>query len=180
MSVFGTDLVGRSLFLHPSDDLPHAWVCWLDGDEVAEFLWSRGDRSVRMETAAGVCRVRFAGVFRLRGVVVVGEDEVEQAHYAGGLVRGRASVFQGRLFDLVAGMDPDVGPWKGVDDSEGVAVLRVRARLGVGLHHFEVGVTPEVRFAAFIGPLLAIVGGLQVLHRAQPWLGITTTFARGR
>jgi len=174
MSVFGTDLVGRSLVLHPADDLPGEWALTVDGDEVAEFVWSREGRYVRMETEAGVCRVVFRGIVRLRGTVVVGEDEVEQARYRGGIVRGRASVFQGRLFDFVSGMDPDVGPWTGVDDAEGRAVLRVRGRLDLGLRHFEVMVTPEVRFAAFVGPLLALVGGLHVLRWVHPWRGVVT------
>ena len=180
MSVFGTDLVGRSLILHPADDLPGEWALAVDGEEVAEFVWSREGRCVRMETAAGVCRVGFRGIVRLRGVVVVGEDEVEQARYRGNLVWGRASVFQGRLFEFVSAMDHDVGPWRGVDDAEGRAVLRVRGRLDLGLHHFEVMVTPEERFSAFVGPLLALLGGLHVLRWVHPWRGFVSGLTSGR
>lgn len=180
MSVFGPDLVGRSLILRPTEDPIGGWVYGLDGDEVAEMVWSRSERAVRMVTEAGVCRIRFRGLFVLSGVVVVGEDEVVQAQFRGGLAGGNVAVAPGRPFVYSSHIDGRVGPWRGVDDPEGEAVLRVRGRLDRGAGWFEVTVTPLPFYGVFVGPLLALLGGLQVLHLARPWLGVTSTFARGR
>jgi hypothetical protein len=177
--LFGPDFVGRTLVLGPADDPIGAWVYRDLDTTVAELWWSRDEPCVRMETEEGLCRIRFRGLGRLVGEVRVGDDEVLEAGYVGGLVRGRAEVAGGRVFEFYSRMDPAPGPWRGVDDIDGGGVLRATSRVGQGRVGFDVEVTPQPLYGPYVGPLLAIFGALQVVGRARPWLGLFTTFARG-
>ena len=76
---------------------------------------------------------------------------------------------------LVSDFDRASGPWTGFDDANGTGVLRARVAKGQGRSSWHVSVAPDPRYHAFVGRLVVLWGGLQILHRIQPWLAVTAS-----
>jgi hypothetical protein len=175
--ILGSFLLGRELDWHPIGDTPGTWAYSLDNRLIAEFWWSPETREVRAEAGAEVWRVLFRGVFLLHGVVVDTDAEFPQIFFAGGFRKGVAEIPNGPRFTLSSQLDRDLGPWAGIDDERGNAVLRVQGRIGRGSVWSVVKVTPDRRYSIFFEPLLLLWGGLSVLRQKIPWLSITTLAA---
>lgn len=176
-TLLGSFLLGRELVWHPVGDLSGSWAYSLDNRPVAEFWWSPETREVRAEAGTSVWRVPFRGVFLLRGAILGTDAEVPDLFFAGGLREGLAEFPDGPRFTLFSGLDRQSGPWAGIDDDEGNAVVRVRGRIGGGSVWSVVRVTTERRYSRFVGPLLVLSGGLSILRRKIPWLSVTTLAA---
>jgi hypothetical protein len=174
--MLGSPVIGRVLEWHATGDTPGSWAYFLDGDLLAEFSWSPGDRKVRVETDTRVWRLPFHGAFLLRAGVHESSNEHPHLLFAGSLRRGLARHRNGQGFTLHSGLARGIGPWIGIDDDQGNSVLRVRGRIGRGMIGLFVTVTPDSRYAAAVGSLLILLGGLQVLRQKNRWLTLTTLF----
>lgn len=173
-------LVGKTIDWRPLGDPPGSWV-FADGDEIlAELTWSRPERLVRIETAAGVWNIDFQGMLVLRGSLMRSTVEVPELLYAGGLHRGRARAREGRDFVLFSQWDRSLGSWTGFDDADGTGIVRVRGRVGRGEIWSEVTVTPDPFYGSFAPPLVLLWGGLRILQLRHPWLGILSAGASAR
>lgn len=176
--MLGPCLIGRTLAWRPYPDPPGAWAYTLDDEPVAELTWAEG--GVRVECPDEVGRLELSGLVMLRAVLVSGEKDVPRLWYAGNLTRGLVRCREGRGFTLVRGLDGRVGPWTGFDDANGDGVLRARGRVGGGAVWSEVAVTPDPSFAAAVGPLLVLWGGLRIVHVRRPWLTFTAAVSSER
>jgi hypothetical protein len=116
-------------------------------------------------------------VFLLHGAVIDTDAEFTQIFFAGGLRKGVAEIPNGPRFTVFSQLDRDLGPWAGIDDEQGNAVLLVQGRIGRGSVWSVVKVTPDRRYSIFFEPLLLLWGGLSVLRQKIPWLSITTLAA---
>ncbi len=165
------DVLGRTLVWHATDDPPGGWVLALEDEPVAELAWSIEERLVRADVGDGVWRLAFEGVLSMRATLFDSARQPQLA-WVGSLRRGTARTREGRDFVFFSQLDRHVGPWMGVDDASGEAVLRIRGRIGASGTWSEVTVTPDPRYRSLAGPLLLTWGGLQVLRRRRPWLGL--------
>ena len=176
-NILGSFLLGRELVWHPVGDLSGSWAYSLDNKSVAEVWWSPDTREVRAEAGTEVWRIPFRGVFLLRGAVLCTDAEIPDLFFAGGLRKSLAEVPDGPRFTFFSGLDRQSGPWAGLDDEEGNAVVRIRGRVGGGGVWSVVRVTSERRYSRFVGPLLLLSGGLSILRRKIPWLSVATLAA---
>jgi hypothetical protein len=174
--MLGSILIGRDLEWHATGDTTGNWAYFLDGDLMVEFSWSPEDREVRAEAETRVWRLPFQGAFLLRAGLYEPSSEHPHLWFAGNLRRGLARHRNGQGFTLNSGLARGIGPWVGIDDDQGNSVLRVRGRVGGGDIGLSVTVTPDSRYAASVGSLLLLLGGLQVLRRRNRWLTLTTLF----
>ena len=174
--MLGSLVMGRNLDWHPIGEIPGSWAYSLEGDTIAEFWWSPENREVRAEAGTQVWRIMFRGTFLLRAVVVKTEHDTPQLFFAGGIRRGLARCQNGPRFTLFTQLDRKLGPWAGIDDEQGTAILRVQGRVGEGTIWCTVKVTPDPRYTFFAEPLLLLWGGLQVLRQKYPWLTLTTVW----
>lgn len=175
--VLGSFLLGRELDWHPIGDIPGTWAYSLDHRPITEFWWSPEAREVRAEAGTTVWRVPFRGVFLLRGATIRTDGGLPQLFFAGGLRKGLAEIPDGPRFTLFSQLHRALGPWAGIDDEYGNAVLRVQGRMGRGGIWSVIRVTPDRRYSIFIEPLLVLWGGLSIIRQKIPWLGVTTLAA---
>jgi len=174
--MLGSSVIGRDLEWHATGDTPGSWAYFLDGNMLAEFSWSPEDREVRAEAETRVWRLPFLGAFLVRAGVYEPSSEHPHLLFVGSLRRGLARHRNGQGFTLNSGLARGIGPWVGIDDDQGNSVLRVRGRVGGGTIGLSVTVTPDSRYSASVGPLLLLLGGLQVLRQKNRWLTLTTLF----
>lgn len=174
---FGPALPGRALEWHRFGDPPGGWAYSLDQQPIAEFWWSPEDREVRAEAGSAVWRMPFQGLLLLRAAVIGTDDRYPRLVFAGSLARGLLEVPSGPRFTLFTRLDTYLGPWIGIDDESGDAVLRIRGRIGRGRISSVIEVTPNRRHSGVFEPLLVLWGGLSVLRQKFPWLSITTRTA---
>ncbi|MGD2120954.1 MAG: hypothetical protein PVJ76_04380 [Gemmatimonadota bacterium] len=175
--MLGSSVMGRDLGWHATGDTPVSWAYFLGGDMLAEFSWSPEDREVRAEVGTGVWSLPFRGLFLLQAGVYEASSEQPHLLFAGSLRRGLARHRKGLGFTLYTGLESGIGPWVGIDDEQGNGVLRARGRVGGGKIGLSVTVTPDSRYTAAVGPLLLLLGGLQVLRHKNRWLTLTTLLA---
>jgi hypothetical protein len=166
--VFGAELSGRVLAFQPTGDPPGAWAFTRGEATLAELLWSREERAVRIDALGDVWRARFAGGHVLDGVIEA-PDGSPRLLYGGGLSTGVALSRRGAPYELFVASDWRRGRWSGVDDVEGEGVLRATFRLGSDGLGSEVRLSPEPRHREDLWPLLFLWGGLRVFGQGRPF-----------
>lgn len=172
--MFEGQLQGQLIDFHRTADPPGGWAFTVSDQVLAELAWSHNEQAVRIECAEEVWRARFSRGRVFNGVLET-SGRVPLMLYGGGVAAGVAMSRSGVEYELFVAFDWRRGPWSGIDDVNGDAVLRARARLGLGGFRFEVGLSPDSRHRSDLGALLCLWGSLRILRHRRPLARVVPT-----
>ena len=169
--MLGSELQGQVVDFHPTANPPGGRAFTLSGRIIADFVWSREERAVRIEALDDVWWGRFSAG-HIFGGVIEAVGGAPQMLYGGGLVTGVALARSGAKYELFVASDWRHGAWAGIDDAEGMAVLRARRHFGRYGSMSEVELSPEARHCRDLWPLLLLWGSLSIVKERRPFRGM--------